>query len=318
MHTETCNALTFQDLYEPVFLGDELAPTCLCVRSKYNVDESGTTGTIPDKRNNASSKGGNAHEHEGSKQQLGIKDIFFFADGSVIFWSIPELERKTVLDFLRQNSGIEEADGSYDEDTIFEESEMMTYSYIDSEQNSGANHKSTHLDTRGYQIRLLKINDNNRTYLEKYAFSNAIAASVKLGALEAQLDRFIDSIEFLSEDMKRGRAVKVSRNAVLMKTGEIFALRHVLNLSSDLLDTPDFYWDRENLEILYHATCAHLAVAKRIRVTNEKISHCCELLDLVTNHLNDHHHTKLEWYIIILIMIEVIFEVFHFTERFLH
>ena len=134
----------------------------------------------------------------------------------------------------------------------------MTYSYIDFEQNSGTNHKSTHLDTRGYQIRLLKSSDDNRTYLEKYAFSNAIAASVKLGALEALLDRIIDSIEFLSEDMKRGRAVKVSRNAVLMKTGEIFALRHVLNLSSDLLDTPDFYWDRENLEILYHATCAHL------------------------------------------------------------
>ena len=64
------------ELYEPVFLGDELAPTCLCVRSKYNVDESGSTDTIPDKRNNASSKGGNTNEHEWSKPQLGVKDIF--------------------------------------------------------------------------------------------------------------------------------------------------------------------------------------------------------------------------------------------------
>ena len=31
---------------------------------------------------------------------------------------------------------------------------------------------------------------------------------------------------------------------VLQKTGEILALRHLINLSSDLLDTPDFYWDR--------------------------------------------------------------------------
>ena len=103
-----------------------------------------------------------------------------------------------------------------------------------------------------------------------------------------------------------------------MKTGEIFALRHVLNLSSDLLDTPDFYWDRAKLEIMYHETCSHLAVGKRIRVTNEKMNHCCELLDLVTNNLNDHHHTKLEWYIIILIMIEVVFELFHFVERYLY
>ena len=44
-----------------------------------------------------------------------------------------------------------------------------------------------------------------------YAFSNAMAASVKLGALEASLDRIIDSIEHLSEDMKLGRSVKMTR-----------------------------------------------------------------------------------------------------------
>jgi uncharacterized Rmd1/YagE family protein len=35
--------------------------------------------------------------------------------------------------------------------------------------------------------------------LKKYAFSNAIAASVKLGMLEAKLDRIIDIIEFNAE-----------------------------------------------------------------------------------------------------------------------
>ena len=238
------------------------------------------------------------------------KDIFFFADGSVVFWSVPELERKSVLDFIRTKPNIEEADGIYDEDTIFEESEMMTYSYDHPDK------KSSHIDKKG-QISMVVIEERNGHYLERYAFSNAIAASVKLGAIEAQLDRIIDSIEFLSGDMKRGREVKISRSEVLRKTGEVYALRHVLNLSSDLLDTPDFYWDRANLEAMYHETCAHLAIGKRIRVTNEKINHCCELLDLVTNNLNDHHHTKLEWYIIILIMIEVFFELFHFIERFM-
>ena len=102
----------------------------------------------------------------------------------------------------------------------------------------------------------------------------------------------------------------------MKKTGEIFALRHVLNLSSDLLDTPDFYWDREPLEQLYHSTASHLSVGKRTRVMNEKLTHCAELLDLITNHLNDQHHVRLEWFIIVLILIEVCFEVLHFVERF--
>ena len=152
--------------------------------------------------------------------------------------------------------------------------------------------------------------------MDKYSFSNGISSSVKLGMLEAALDRIIDSIEHISEDMKRGANVRLNRKEVLMKTGEIFALKHVLNLSSDMLDTPDFYWDRENLETLYHTTCAHLAVSKRTRVMNEKLTHCFELLDLITNHLNDEHHTRLEWFIIILIMIEVGFELLHFAERF--
>lgn len=64
-----------------------------------------------------------------------------------------------------------------------------------------------------------------RDPLEQYAFSNAVAASVKLGALEAALDQIVDSIEHLSEDMKMGKSVKMSRQEVLKKTGEIFALR---------------------------------------------------------------------------------------------
>ncbi len=143
-----------------------------------------------------------------------------------------------------------------------------------------------------------------------------MAASVKLGALEASLDRVVDSIEHVSEDLKRGMRVKLTRAEVLQKTGELFVLRHVLNLSSNLLDTPDFYWDREDLERLYASTCAHLTLGKRTRVLNEKLSHCCELMDLVTNHLNDEHHVRLEWFIIILILIEVIFELLHFMERY--
>ena len=72
---------------------------------------------------------------------------------------------------------------------------------------------------------------------------------------------------------------------MLQKTGEILELRHLLNLSSDLLDTPDFYWDREDLEHLFGVTCSHLAVSKRTRVVNEKLGHCLEIIEMINNHL---------------------------------
>ncbi|XP_075562771.1 required for meiotic nuclear division protein 1 homolog isoform X4 [Pelecanus crispus] len=108
--------------------------------------------------------------------------------------------------------------------------------------------------------------------------------------------------------LKSRRKVKLSHADVMQKIGELFALRHRINLSSDLLITPDFYWDREKLEELYDKTCQFLNINRRVKVMNEKLQHCMELTDLMRNHLNEKHALRLEWMIVILITIEVLFE----------
>ena len=47
---------------------------------------------------------------------------------------------------------------------------------------------------------------------------------------------------------------------------------------------------------------------------NEKLTYCCELTDLLSSHLNDKHHTKLEWMIIILITVEVSYTHSDYTQ----
>ncbi|XP_073506067.1 required for meiotic nuclear division protein 1 homolog isoform X3 [Phyllobates terribilis] len=108
--------------------------------------------------------------------------------------------------------------------------------------------------------------------------------------------------------LKARKKLKLSHDDVMQNIGELFALRHRINLSSDLLMTPDFYWDRENLEHLYDKTCQFLSINRRVKVINEKLQHCTELTDLMRNHLNEKHGLRLEWMIVILITIEVLFE----------
>jgi uncharacterized Rmd1/YagE family protein len=50
---------------------------------------------------------------------------------------------------------------------------------------------------------------------------------------------------------------------------------------------------------------------------NEKMNHCIELVELLSSHLSDRHHVRLEWMIIILIMVEVGFETLHYLDRYL-
>jgi len=228
------------------------------------------------------------------QDQLG--DIFVFRTGCIVFWNFPELERLSALNFL--TPFYEEP---YAREVVEEESESLSFSI----SNTGKSHLE-----RG----IINVGEESSA-LVKYTFSDAISTSVKLGIWELSLMKIIDSIEPISEDLKERRGVQIKEDEALQKTGEILALRHLVNLSSDLLDTPDFYWDRESLEDLYTKTCTHLAVSKRTRVVNEKLTHCLEIMEMIRGHIDTGHGHKLERIIIYLIMIEVFFECLHFYER---
>lgn len=238
-----------------------------------------------------------------AKYQVGNepRDIFFFREGTVVLWNTTELESSNVLTFLKEF----ELD-TYDDHLIQGESELMQYNYT-------AIDTKPHLNKGQFFLTKDKEVDN---FLEKYTFSNALSLSVKLGIWESNLEKYVHSMEFVTENLKRGTKIKISRAEMLRKTGELFELRHLINLSSDLLDTPDFYWDREQLEILYSQTCSYLSIQRRTRVMNEKLNHCVELADLISSNLNDVHHCRLEWMIIVLIMVEVVFETIHYMDRF--
>jgi len=261
------SAIHEQDVYNQVHISEELENDCLFVTNKLS-------------------------QSQGAEPEEKIKEIFFFKEGCVVFWNVPELERHQVLKALKPF-----CEEIYEDSVVFEESEMMTYKM----STTGNSH---------LQKSIINIADDG-DLMVKYTFSDAIKSSVKLGSWEATLEGIIDSIEFITDDLRRDAGVKISKDFVIQKTGEILGLRHVLNLSSDLLDTPDFYWDREDLEHLFMATCSHLSMARRIKVLNEKLSHCLEVMDMINNHLSHEHSSRLEWIIIILIAIEIVFEVIH-------
>ncbi|KAM6185989.1 required for meiotic nuclear division protein 1 homolog [Rhynchocyon petersi] len=218
--------------------------------------------------------------------------IFFFREGAAVFWNVKDKTMKHVMQVLERHE-IQ----PYEIALVHWENEELNY--IRTEGQSKLH--------RG-EIRLNSELDLDDTILEKFAFSNALCLSVKLAIWEASLDKFIESIQSIPEALKAGKKVKLSHKEVMQKMGELFALRHRINLSSDFLITPDFYWDRENLEELYDKTCQFLSIARRVKVMNEKLQHCMELTDLMRNHLNEKRALRLEWMIVILITIEVMVE----------
>ncbi|XP_054653134.1 required for meiotic nuclear division protein 1 homolog isoform X2 [Dunckerocampus dactyliophorus] len=218
--------------------------------------------------------------------------IFFFREGSVVFWNVADKMMKKVLRILERHES-----QPYEVALVHWENEEINYTF--GEGNSKLE--------RGNFV-LCNNMDPHEAILEKFAFSNALCLSVKLAIWEVSLDNFVESIQSIPETLKSGQRVKLSSAEVMQKIGELFTLRHCINLRSDLLLTPDFYWDRENLEKLYDKTCQFLSINRRVNVVNEKLEHCTQLTDLMRSHLNEKHSLRLEWMIVILITIEVLFE----------
>ncbi|XP_065219767.1 required for meiotic nuclear division protein 1 homolog [Planococcus citri] len=228
------------------------------------------------------------------------REIFLFREGSLVAWNVSDAEIKHIIDFV-SNFEINQ----YDNAVVNDEIEVMPYTYSINSKNSLLNKGNICLTQ-----------EQDKCSFDKYTFSNGMTISVKLGIWESLLDRYIESLAPLTMDLKMGKRIKISREEMLKKTGELYALKHSINLSSDLLDVPDFYWEREDLEKLYLNTCRYFNIPRRTKVINEKLNHCIELVDLLSSHLSDRHHIRLELMIIALIMIEVAFEIIHYAQVF--
>lgn len=224
-------------------------------------------------------------------------DIFIFREGTVVFWGVPYEQQKRILD------------------SMFSLNINPTSKVLMQDEREHLNYSSQYSDKSKLTRDVVQLSNRGKPdqiYLDQFAFSHAVALSVKLAIWETMLARYIESISWVSNNIKNGTKINLTRDEVFRKTGEIYEMRHRVNLTSDFLDLPDVYWDRHDQEIIFLSMISFLNVRKRTAVMNEKLNNCCELMNLLQGHMSDKHHVRLEWMIIVLIMVEVSFEIARF------
>lgn len=216
-------------------------------------------------------------------------DIFYFAYGCVVFWGFTEEEEQTVLSTLKE---FEKSSNS--------KVEMDEFTFVYGE---------------GMRIEEDEIVLHSKNTLTKLAISHGLAQSVKLTTFEDTIQTTIDKTKYLPEDLSLKGKISMSRKGISRKMGELFIERNFINLHSDILDTPEFFWNYPELEPFYRRTAHYLDVTKRIEVLNKRLTVVHELFEILSNELNHQHSSRLEWTIIILIVIEVVIalmrDVFH-------
>lgn len=260
-------------------------------------------------------------EETGEKREQGIGDVFVFPSGSVVTWNVQEhIGRNIVTRIIRQAAEnphqVEVEDFEYLEDGTRDSSVIVGDTIVLGTKPSEDHH---HYHYHAESAAATSDPDTpphheTDTILAKIAYSSALARSTKLAVLENALAHYFQTTRQIPTTLSAGSPLRFTRQFILRKTGELLSIRAQLNLYSELTDSlPDLFWDSPHnlgLESYYESLGKALDVGVRIKVLNEKMDYASEIAAVLRERLSEKHSTGLEWLIIGLISIEVVFGIF--------
>lgn len=141
---------------------------------------------------------------------------------------------------------------------------------------------------------------------QRLSLSFAIAQSAVLAIFESRIDRKIVEYKYIPEMMAKHGRIHLSERQLGTMIGEVFVIRHDVNLHTEILDLPDFFWkDGEKYEGDYKLIMSYLQMGARTEVLNKRLDMMRELLDVLQQQMENDHGVKLEWIVIWLIVVEV-------------
>ena len=263
-----------------------------------------------------------ANSINGKETVSTMGDLFVFPSGTVVAWAIPDnlllgMVSQTLLPAAISPLGKqEEEDLEYIEDPTRENSSIRGDKIILGTKPQSATHideGEANVSSSGSDGISPSQSRSLDTALAKIAFSSGLARSTKLAVLESLLGNYFESTKSIPAELSRGGRMPFSRKFISQKTGQLLSIRAQLNLYSELTDSlPDLFWDSRHelgLEGYYDQVGRALDTNIRIKVLNEKMDYAQEIASVLRQHLSEVHGVRLEWIIIVLIAVEVIFAI---------
>lgn len=221
----------------------------------------------------------------------GNRDLFVLRNGSVVGWNFTEHH---VSEFIVPRLAGAEIES-------FAKVETEDMDYIEEQSN----------DTRsgmvGGVIYVHGPTEGSRLS-DKLAFSSGMARHTKLSAIEVDSERLIEQVKFISSNMAKGKTPKLNLKQLDQFTGRLLQLRGTLNLYSTITEIPDIYWSKPEQETLYEIISKSLDVEPRIEILNRKLDYAAEMVSILRQHQSERISMRLEWLIVILILVEVVIE----------
>jgi len=219
-------------------------------------------------------------------------DLFFFSHGSFVCWGFNKAQEQKWIEYVKDFS-------------------FQPLSVVETDHFCYRLGEETSIDTHDrFKIDIITLDSDNAQI--KLAISYGLAQAIKLEAFEDATQETVKVNASLPEEIANRGIISLSRRSLFKRMGEIFIARSSINLNSEYLDTPEFFWRNPNLEPFYIMTKKFLDIPSRVISLNQKLDVLQELLDMLNSQVQHRHSSMLESIIILLILIEIVISVFQF------
>jgi len=233
-------------------------------------------------------------------------EMFVFSYGVVVFWNFTENQEKAILGdlaFAENETGVSLTTRPLDE--VDFETEEFHFEYSPDVKRPRVFND---------MITLLPRSD----HMVKLTISHAIAQSTKLIFFEGRMAETMEDAQHVPKRLALTGELNMTRTEIVRILGRLFKSRVDINLSSNILDVPNFFWDSEpTLHPLYVAIREYLEIDQRIKKLNERCRVFLDLAEILSDNHADAKMSYITWIIIILIVISIIVTVTEVGMRFI-
>ncbi|KAI1109884.1 hypothetical protein F5Y14DRAFT_430916 [Nemania sp. NC0429] len=234
-----------------------------------------------------------------------FSEMFLFSYGVVVFWNFTEQQEKAILadiTFAESETGVSLVTRPL-EHSDFETEEFHFEYNEDAKRPRIFNDMITLMPRSDHMVRL--------------TISHAIAQSTKLCFFEERMSETLADAQDVPKRLALTGQLNMTRTEIVKILGRLFKSRVEINLSSNILDVPNFFWDSEpTLHPLYVAIRDYLEIDPRTKVLNERCRVFLDLAEILSDSVADSKMSAITWIIIILIVVSILVTVTEVVLRF--
>lgn len=235
-------------------------------------------------------------------------EMFVFSYGVVVFWNFTERQEKDILADLTFSHPSSTGGNS-------------TGFAIKPQPESDFETEEFHFEYNSSIPRPRVFNDmitlRSGDHMIKLAMSHAIAQSTKLSFFEERMSATMVEASHVPRRLALTGNLGMQRTDVVKILGTLYTTRVSVNLSSNMLDVPNFFWESEpTLHPLYIAVREYLEIKPRVMVLNERCRVFLDLAEILSDAIADRKMNHITWIIIVLIVLSIVVTVSEVFLRF--